>query len=180
MHPRQKIRKAVFERLQGYDILQALFNARTKFSLDSAMPFCNVITGTETSERDQDDYHERRTLQLFVNLYARDENLLVDTLDDLALFVEDRLSLDRTLNGICESFRYVGADPYYENADDQELGMLTLNYECVYLKPREFEGDVWRKTQIGIDMASPRNNPQKPTGPDGQIDARITIIHSGD
>ncbi|MDR1276387.1 MAG: hypothetical protein LBL72_08435 [Candidatus Accumulibacter sp.] len=33
---------------------------------------------------------------------------------------------------------------------------------------------------VGIDMASPRNNPQLPTGPDGQIDAEVSVDFSED
>jgi len=179
MHPRRKIRDAVYQRLLGHEGLRELFNARVKFTPDVYMPFCNVITGNETSVPDDEDYYDRRTLQLFVVLYARDVDYVVNSLDDLAEVVEYQLSVDKTLGDLCVSFRYTGADPFYENVDDPEAASLTLTYECVYRWGRPFEGDEWKQTRIGFDMAQPRNDPQIPPGPDGQIDASVTIIHGG-
>lgn len=175
MHPRIKIRQAIYDRLKQHEQLNELFNARTAFTTEDLMPFCNVMTGSETSESISDYLQEERTLKVDVELYARHEYGIVDCLDELAEVVEHLLAGDAWISHIVKSFRYTGCTPYYDNAEDREAAMLSLNYECQYIWQPEIDAVDLLSVKVGIDMASPRNDPQIPTGPDGQIDAEVDI-----
>ncbi|AYR24256.1 hypothetical protein [Herbaspirillum rubrisubalbicans] len=175
MHTRKKIRLAVQEKLAGHPLLEKLFLARTRAARSEDLPFANIITGAEVTEDLSDQYQEQRTVQVYVQLYALNGAAVVDVLDDLADVVEQRLITDPYLGGICQSLRYKGSQPDYESAADLEAALLTMTYECVYIWQPSVEGDDLQKVAVEIDMASPRNDPPLPVGPDGQVDASATI-----
>lgn len=170
MHSRIQIRNAVYARLQQHPDLTALFEARTKPSGEEKLPFANVTTGSETSE-ELGDWGEMRNLQVQVTLYERMEQGVVDRLDELAEKVEAYLGADQRLGGVCDSFRYKGCEPDYTSAAAQEAASLTLNYECKYQWAPDPTVDVFGTVEVSIDMAGPRNEPQLPSHPDGQIDS---------
>lgn len=175
MHTRKKIREAVVEKLQGHPLLNELFLARTKATGSRRLPFANVITGGETTEDLSDQWQEKRTLQVYVQLYVLNAGSVVDELDDLAEVVEARLGSDLYLGGLCESMRYRGCQPDYESAAELEAALLTMTYEAVYIWQPDPDGDPLEMVHVEIDMSSPRNDPPNPIGPDGQLDASATI-----
>lgn len=175
MHSRKKIRLAMYNMLQAHPLLTALFSARTKPTDESRVPFANIVTGPEQTEDLSDQWIEKRTVQVYVRLYVVNDASVVDLLDDLAEAVETLLGADQTLGGACSQMRYKGCDPDYDSAAEQEVALLTMNYECTYLWEPSPAGDDLEVVQVSIDMSSPRNEPQIPHTPDGQIDASATI-----
>jgi hypothetical protein len=174
MHARTKIRQAVLAKLQPHPLLTTLFAARTKPNGEDRLPAANIVTGSEVSE-DLGDWEEMRSVQLQVVLEVVQDSGIVDKLDDLAEVVEALLGDDQTLGGLCDSFRYKGSDPDYTSAAAQETASLTLTYECKYRWAPDPAVDVLGTVSVLFDMAGPRNEPQLPAGPDGQIDASTTI-----
>ena len=139
------------------------------------MSYINVLTGSETSEKHLDMFSERRTVQVFIKIYASAQEDISDELDRIADTVENELAAESGLKDITESFEYRGTETDIESAANTENGEMTLEYSAVY---------IWQPTQIfpalegmhiDIDMSSPRNEPQTPSTPDGQIDASLTI-----
>lgn len=175
MHSRQKIRDAVTAKLTAHTLLTKLFEARTKPAGEESLPSANVISGTETVEDLADQFRELRTLQVSIVLEAKQAAGVVVKLDDLAEQVESLLSTVPTLGGVCEFFRYKGCDPDYDSASAQEAASLTLNYECKYVWEPVPVVNTLTTVQVSVDMAGPRNDPQLPSRPDGQIDASATI-----
>lgn len=176
MHTRQLIRKAIYDRLKGHTGISTLLESNIKLLGEENLPLVNVMTKKEESTYLTDLWKERRTLQVEVVLYASHANGIANALDSLANTVEVLLSSDPTLGGVCENFSYKGCEPDYTSAASQGLALLTMHYECIYIWEPNPELDVMDTVSIAIDMASPRNDPQLPSHPDGQIDA-MTIIH---
>lgn len=175
MHTRQRIREAVRDLLQDHDELRELFTARGRPVNERHTPYANIVSGAERSEMHSQQWQDKRTLPVYVRLYTQDGDESPNVLDDLAERVETLLSVDSTLGGIVESFEYRGADPDYESAAQQDLASLVLEYECVYIWEPTVDADDFETAVIEIDMAHPRNDPQDPAEPDGQIDASTTI-----
>lgn len=176
MHARRQIRHAVTTRLQAHTGLAALFEARTKPTAEERLPFANVITGPESCERLADQWREVRTVMVMVQLFVRQASDVANTLDDLAEQVEALLGDDQTLGGVCEIFDYKGCDPDFDSAAAQEAASLTLNYECKYVWSPVAAADTLGAVSVAIDVAGPRNDPQLPAEPDGQIDA-VDVIN---
>jgi hypothetical protein len=176
MHQREQIRQAIFTLLQPHPLLNKLFVTRTKPTAESKLPFANVMSGTEVSEDLTDNWLEFRTLQVHVLLYVQQSPGVADALDNLAEAVENLLSKDQTLGGVCSKFRYKGCEPDYDSAVAQESALLTMNYEVEYVWEPTINADPLTTINVEVDMASPRNDPQVPATPDGQIDAVIEIL----
>lgn len=176
MHSRRKIRDAVAALLAPHPLLTRLFEARTKAANEDALPFANVTTGAESVEDLADQFREIRTLPVMVTLVVRKDKGVADQLDDLAEHVENLLGLDPTLGGACEQLRYKGCEPDYTSAASEEAASLTLNYECKYVWEPSPDLDVLQTIEVQFDMAGPRNEPQLPSHPDGQVDAVATIV----
>lgn len=176
MHTRKKIRDKVKQLLVAHPGLANCYSGRVQPTHSSRLPFANVETGNETSERHSDQFSELRTVRVYVRLYASADEHLDDALDALAELVESLLSLDQTLGGIAETFEYKGADPDTASAANVEAGSLTLEFECKYVWETSPPLDDFGTAVVEIDMSSPRNDPPSPTIPDGQIDAAATII----
>lgn len=175
MHSRIIIRNAVKTALQGTPGLLNIYTGRVQPTRAIKMPFARIKTGNEVSEKHTDQWTEVRTVQVFVHLYAQADEHLDDVLDAIAEQVEQRLAVDQTLGGACESFIYKGADPDEEEAARIEDGLLGLQFECMYVWRPQPPLDNFDEANIQIDMASPRNDPPIPTEPDGQIDASVSF-----
>ena len=173
-YPRQKIRHALRDRLAATNIVKKVFAGRAQVTHAKEMPFINVLTGSETCERPI-DASELRTVQVFIKIYTNAAEGIYDELDSIAYAVESVLEKDSGLSGIVENFEYSGADPDAISASDTENGELTLNYTAQYLREPDPIADDLVLICTDIDMADPRNDPQFPPGPDGQIDASVTI-----
>lgn len=175
MHQRKQIREKVFQLLEPHPALASLFESRTKPLSSRKLPWANVITGDETAEDLSDQWQERRTVAVLVQVYVQDGHDVVDRLDELAGPIENLLSVDQRLGGLTVAFRYKGCNPDYTGATAQEAALLTLNYEAQYVWEPEPTGDALGTVSVSFDMASPRNDPPLPVGPDGQIDASADI-----
>lgn len=175
MHTRRKIRDAVYNLLKTQPALTRMFEARTKPANEADLPFGNVTTGAETVEDLADQFKELRTLQVSVMLVVRQAAGVADKLDDLAETVEALLGAAQTLGGVCDFFRYKGCEPDYGSAAADEVAMLTMNYECKYTWELEPVLGGLSTVAVSFDMSGPRNDPQLPAQPDGQIDAAATI-----
>jgi hypothetical protein len=60
----------------------------------------------------------------------------------------------------------------------QDLLSAEITFGATYESSPAAEFDALGIVSVGFDMASPRNDPPLPVGPDGQIDARADIVFS--
>lgn len=176
MHARKQIRDKVKQLLAAHPGLSNIYTGRVQPTHSDKMPFANVETGTETSERHVDQYREVRTVRVYIRLYDAADEHLDDKLDNLAEIVEALLGHDQTLGGLVETWDYKGVEPDTASAARVEDGSLSLEYECKYLWSPVADVASFITASAQIDMSSPRNDPPFPTVPDGQIDAAATII----
>ena len=173
-HTRQKVRDAVALLLQGAGLAN-VYTGRAQPNASAKLPLAVVETSNETSSRHVDQWRELRTVQVYIRLYAMADEHLDNTLDTLAAGVENLLCLDQTLGGIIESWDYKGCDADTNSAARQEAGSLSMQFECMYLWAPTPAVNNLATMNFDIDMANPRNDPPQPYGPDGQLDAQVSI-----
>lgn len=174
MHKRTAIRTDLAARMQALSgSIAGLLVARQRHKplAESAMPIINVQTGSEKAARNSDAYRDIRTLDVAIIISAQTDEEVADDLDDVAELVEAALGLVPTLDDLVERFEYTGMTPSYAEGAAVQAASLRLEYECDYLWQPTPDVVALATVHVDIDMASPRNNPQTPTGPDGQIDA---------
>ncbi len=175
MHQRTGIRQRVVTVLQAHPDLANLFVSRGRPAHESQAPFGKVVIGSETSGRAMDYHSEKRTLDLRIQLVVQSATGADDDLDALAETVENLMAADPTLNSLAERHDYQGTTFDFEGGAQADLAAAELRYSIEYIYEPVAELDDLIQVATGIDMASPRNDPQTPTGPDGQIDARATV-----
>lgn len=176
-HPRILIRDALITILTPVATAASarLFRQRIKPTSESKLPWINIETDGDTADRHTDQYTDRHALSINVRIAAKDQDLVADVLDTISEQVEAVLRINPTLLGTVESFDYKSSNPDYNGAADVEIAELVLNYECIYITEPSLNGDDFLTLDVDFDMASPRNDPQNPATPDGQIDASATI-----
>lgn len=175
MHPRASIRSQVVTILQAHPDLANLFVSRGRPAHESQAPFGKVLIGSETSVRAMDYHSEKRTLDLRIQLVVQASAGTDDALDDLAETVENLMAADPTLNSLAERHDYQGTTFDFEGGANADLAAAELRYSVEYIYEPAQDLDDLIMVATGIDMASPRNDPQLPVGADGQIDASATV-----
>lgn len=171
-HARTIVRNTVTLILQPVTGVTRKTESRFKPTKQSDLPLLNVVSGEEVKVDDIDSGRERRRVELHVVLYALAEANVEDVLDSLAEQVEALLLADETLGNKVESIVYTGASPDYDSAAAQEIASLALKFDVTYIWTMpEVSADAFTLALVSVDMAGPRNDPQLPAGPDGQIDS---------
>ncbi len=175
MHQRQKIRQALYDILYECDELRELFDARGRAVPGVNVPFSNIMIGKEYAAEYSDGFQQKRILPIYINIYVKQGDKSPNALDTIAESIESLLALDVTLKDTCENMEYKGADPDYQSGAEQGAAHLMLEYEVTYVWEPALDLTALKEVMIDIDMASPRNDPQTPPAPDGQIDASTLI-----
>lgn len=175
MHARRAIRARVATVLGAHPDLANLFVSRGRPAHESQAPFGRVMIGSETSGRAIDRHAEKRSLDLRIQLVVQATTGSDDALDDLAETVEKLMAADPTLNDLAERHDYQGTSFDFDGGANADLAAAELKYSIEYIYEYEPVFDDFITAAVGIDMASPRNDPQTPAEPDGQIDASATI-----
>ncbi len=175
MHSRTAIRNRVVTILSAHPDLTALFVSRGRPASESRAPFGEVVITSETASKRMDYISELRVLDLRISLVVKAVSGADAELDALAEVVENLMAADQTLSGLCEKQEYKGAQFDFEGGAVSDVASVELRYSVEYIYEPAQAFDDLVMVAIGIDMASPRNEPQVPSEPDGQIDARVTI-----
>lgn len=176
MHPRQKIRDAIYDILEPHRLLKNLFNARGRTISELKAPCANITLGNEVYDDDIAGFAVKRKLVVYIKAYVVAGKEAANQLDEISYVIENLLHNKKDLNGNCDVLEYQGMQPNYDNAPLQDSAMITLQYNCNYTwEPDETNLNDLNIVHVDIDMSSPRNDPQKPYEPDGQIDASATI-----
>jgi hypothetical protein len=91
--------------------------------------------------------------------------------------VKALLAANMTLAGVVpDEIEFLSGRPDVDAAGEYVVRKLMLDIRCIYrLDLYGVAGDALTTATFGIDMANPRNDPPQPYGPDGQIDAQVSI-----
>ena len=187
MSQRKEIRHALRDMLDAVPSLNGRVFASRSHPVDTdtpgALPCVLVYTDRDPSEF-LDTYRQARDLALRIVVIVRSDDNADDQLDDLCGTIED--VIENAMNGV-----YVPA-PLFATLVDQcpyrdtelkyvgeegraDLVHAEMTYTARYIRSPAQELPDFKTAAISIDMAGPRNEPQLPSHPDGQIDASVVI-----
>lgn len=175
MHQRIAIRNRLVELLQTHPDLSALFVSRGRPVSENRVPFGKVVIASETAGKKMDYISEARSLDVRILLVVKALSGADAQLDALAEQVENILAAHQTLDGLAERQEYKGTQFEFEDGATGDLSSAELRYAVDYIYEPVQVFDDLSTVAVGFDMASPRNEPQIPATPDGQIDAQVTI-----
>jgi hypothetical protein len=141
-HVRKQIRDAVAAALTGLTTTGTNVFKGRYFSMQTPkLPALLVYTTNEDAELSimGSSRGSDRVLSLVIEGYAISKTIVEDTLDQIAVEVEEAMASDYTLNGLTRDVRYTG----YEldaNADpEQTVAVIRLTFDIKY---RVSAGDV--------------------------------------
>lgn len=139
-HVRRQIRERVGTTLTGLATTAArVYQTRTVSLPDSLLPALCIYTLSEASASEHGDTprSQMRELRLAIEGYARATADLDDTLDQIAVEVEEAMAADRTLNGLAFETELVAveillAKTQGEEGGDRQIGVARFIYAVRY------------------------------------------------
>jgi hypothetical protein len=140
-----------------------------------ALPAVSIYLPSETAERALDQFQEKCRARIDIECNVQRSPTFVAETEALFLAIRAKLMINQTLDSLAESCEYIGRNFDLGAVGDVDAIRLTLHYDCVYIYSTTTAADAFNTIGLKIDMAGPRNDPQTPTVPDGQIDASATI-----
>ncbi|SNT28935.1 hypothetical protein SAMN06265795_12239 [Noviherbaspirillum humi] len=187
MSQRKAIRHALCELLDTVPVLSGRVFASRTHPVDAespgALPCVLVYTERDPGEY-IDGYRHGRDLAIRIVVIARADQDADDVLDDLCDAIED--AIEAAMNGsvlpapdfvsLVDQCPYIDTELKYGGDEGRaDLVHAEMTYTARYIRSPAQSFPGFDTLQVAIDMAGPRNEPQLPSRPDGQIDAVATI-----
>lgn len=134
MHQRKQIRDKVVLLLIGKtDAGNNIFPSRVRPIEEQTLPTIQVYANSESSEIWQEAPREyERKLSLSVQITAKADDSLEDSLDAIALQVEDVLRQDHTLGELCRDVILSGTELNITQNGDTLIGSCNVTYDILY------------------------------------------------
>lgn len=167
---------ACLEPIAGFG--ERIFVNRERPYESADLPCLEIRFTGEDSERGADHYMTwDASFALAVCVKAAEADRPDLAADALYQQVKARLYADMTLAGeVPRELEFAGGRPDVDAGGEFVVRKLVLDIKCQYTDELYGQAtDALSTVAMGIDMGNPRNDPQLPAGPDGQIDAQITI-----
>lgn len=175
MHQRQIIIDKIVALLTGVTGLPVPKELDVMPAPGSNQPVVRVYAAGESSERSRTELEDARRLRIEVKVSVNRAAGFQTLLNNACEAVEAKLGQKPTLDGVADSFEFTGWSPDFGAVSEIDAASAVLNYEAAYVFTPTISADAFLTMNVEIDMAGPRNDPQSPTEPDGQIDASATI-----
>lgn len=175
MHQRQTIVNKIVALLTGVSGVPTPKEADDLPATGIAQPIVRVAITGESSTRSKSELEDERKLRLEIRIASPRAAGFQTALNTISELVESKLGANPTLQGTADSCEYVGMSSDFGNVADIDSASLVLSYEATYIYTPTIAADTFITLSLQIDMAGPRNDPQEPAEPDGQIDASATI-----
>jgi hypothetical protein len=155
-----------------------VFVNRERAYAASDLPCLEIKFTGEDPERSADHYQSWDAhFSLAVCVKAAEADRPDLAADALYQQVKAQLYANLTLDDeVPNELEFSGGRPEVDAAGEFVVRKLVLDIKCRYLD--ELYGiasNALTTVTVGIDMANPRNTPSLPYGPDGQIDAQVSI-----
>ena len=138
-------------------------------------PVVRVSMVGESSVRSKSEMQDERNMRVEIKLAVPRAAGFHAALNAISAMIENKIGAAPQLENTAESCQYIGMTADMGAVSDIDAASIVLIYEVMYIYTPTTAADAFLTANIKIDMASPRNDPQKPTQPDGQIDASATI-----
>ena len=155
-----------------------VFVNRERAYAANELPCLEIKFSGEDPERSADHYQTWNAhISLSVCVKAAEADRPDLALDALYQQVKAALYVNMRLGGeVTRELEFSGSRPDVDAAGEFVVRKLVLDIKCRY--DDELYGqasDTLSTVTFGIDLGNPRNDPQLPSGPDGQIDASVSI-----
>lgn len=182
MHQRQAIRDAVIALLNGHTSVSANVtkNIVVPF-LEENLP--RIVIYTLSEQIDEFNHAPRdikRALQLAIEIHvtSTDNDTLQDTLDDLALEVENIMSVDHTITDTCEDHILQSVEMDFRGDGAQPIAMCRMIYDVTYIT--DVPASIDDQTEVAeiTDFSGANveyNIGHNDSDPDDQIEAEDTL-----
>jgi len=142
-HVRTQIRNAVATAVTGLASTGSnVFKGRYHSLQNGKIPALCVYTTGESAEVDVMGTSARgsmRELDVAIEAYAKVTTVVEDTLDGIAVNVEEAIAADTTLSGVCKDIMYTGFDLDADADAEQTVAVMRMNFTVRY---RVAENDV--------------------------------------
>lgn len=155
-HPRQAIREAMIARLRSMiepiGVVQSWNTNRFRpLWQDEELPAISVYTLTENAQEFSKAPRElKRELEVAVEIIAQGNARNDDTLDSIALLVEDAVHSDETFGGVCSDCLLTGSELIQQTEGEQITGAIVLRFAVTYYS--EAPGDRLLPNYEGADF----------------------------
>jgi hypothetical protein len=135
-HVRTQLRDAFVTRLTGLATTgAAVFGQRTR-PVAAVPPFLKVWLGDDNGEliNATDDLIEQRSADLVIEAYAKDSADMEDTLDQIALEVQQQIATtpDRRFGGLVKLLGAPRIEPDVDDTLDKPCGVNRITYPITY------------------------------------------------
>lgn len=182
MHQRQAIRDAVITLLSGNTtVADNVTKNIVKPLLEETLPWIVVYSTTEDVEEiNRSPRDIKRTLQLAIEIHVTSTNndTLQDTLDDIALEVENIMAVDHTLTDTCDDHILQNVEIEYRGEAAQPIAMCRMTYAVQYITAVPASSDDQTTVATITDFSGADvdyNIGHNDSSPDDQIEAEDTI-----
>ena len=134
-HVRKQIRDSVTTAVTGLATTGTnVFQSRVYPNEAAKLPSLCVYTTTETAEViSLTPPRLMRTLEVVVEGYAKAKTGLDDTLDTIAVEVEEALAVDITRGGIAHQMKITGTEIGLNEEGEQPIGIIKMTFEVDYV-----------------------------------------------
>ena len=134
-HVRKLIRDDLVSTVTGLATTGAnVFRSRVNPNEASKLPCLCVYTLSETAERTAMNGNQIfRDLEVLIEGYARSRTALDDTLDTIAVEVEEALAVDPTRGVNALSTYLTNSEFSLEDGGDQPIGVVKLTFQVQYV-----------------------------------------------
>ena len=132
-HARQQIRTAIVAEVTGLSTTGSNVSSNRVYP-HSTMPSLNVVAGSSAVSDLPESLGgvQHRTLMIRIEARAKANKNLENTLDTIALEVEQALADDYNLSGLVELIELDSIDVEVDDGMELPVGLLVLNYRVSY------------------------------------------------
>ena len=158
-HQRKLIREAMVQLLTGIEgIGDRVFESRARRLFPEELPAILVYTKSETAEIWVQGAREyKRTMKLAIEVLAKADENVDDTIDDLCQEIEQRIFRKETLDGVTSDVKYSDTDIDFEPDAETPICAARLTFDCEYYTEAPEE-------QFGLDDFETAHVETKPAG----------------
>ena len=135
-HVRKQIRDSIVTALTGLDTIGAnVFQSRVYPISSGSLPALTIYTKSESQEYATMTKPRtiERTLTVSVDSYVQAVTGYDDSLDQIAVEIEDAITADATLGGLAKDVRIVSYESDYSGDPDQPVAHATITIDVDYV-----------------------------------------------
>lgn len=133
---RSLIRKELARMIGTIECLENnVFQMRSNQWMPESLPSCSIYIDSERAEFwTVSPRQYKRTMSVTVTCYLKEDEEIVEEMDDLALAIESVLMTDTTLDENCDDVIYTGSNFEISSDGETTFASLVLAFDIVYIQ----------------------------------------------